>query len=650
MRSWTSSAASTTIGRTDRLTDLKVNNSLWPLPKDYAVLTKDGQRKARTATCSLRSTPEERVAAWTFFREYYLMSLPPGMFYPADVAPSPPCHYQIAFDEAKYKRNFFALPRGFGKSIIAGTELPMLDMLTRPYFTIGILLSTLSLLHQRFNKIRTQLATNSRIIDDFGDMKPSRFEGQWSLQNMTLANGATLTGYTVTGAKRGGRHQKLIVDDPERDLRRVLSWKEIQDDLKELLFKQLIPMLPPEGSVAWICTIISMRSFAWYALSGQDKRINLKRWNRRIYAALDGDVDAWMRGDKDAAVEMLWPTLWTDDVLRQRMEEMGHANFASEYLNRPASEQAAILTYDAAKHSYAVDPPTEVQDPFNTLATIEYTDDSLVRVKDKFTQVVQPMFRLLSVDYAPGRKESSDYSAIAVGGYDSKNALWLLDLWQGRVSDNELINLIYHYGHKWLVKVVGVESAGLQLSLLDRVGSDLANRALEGWSPQVVPIKSVVGMAKEDHMGALEWRYTAAKPRIYLPGHLLAKEPWKTYMFQADNFTMDLSLLQHDDCLDVVSMLQRMVHQPGSRQAGLTEHDPLSHFKAALQDGQLMDNLGIPVADYLSPAELRSPEVRRLLEEHHRAMYNKEVAKNHGTHRLSKVSVTGGISRRNTIG
>mgnify|MGYP001383986294 CR=1 FL=1 len=100
------------------------SNPWWPLPHDYDTLCKEGQRAARVNSCTMRRTPEEFVAAWAFFRQTYLV--PPatkeGFFYKRFV-PSPPAHYQIIEDIARYPRNIHIAPRGSAKCLPAGQRV-----------------------------------------------------------------------------------------------------------------------------------------------------------------------------------------------------------------------------------------------------------------------------------------------------------------------------------------------------------------------------------------------------------------------------------------------------------------------------------------------------------------------------------------------
>ena len=227
-------------------------------------------------------------------------------------------------------------------STVIGVEIPLLLLLTRPYFPISECLSTDSAVEERFDRIQEQLTTNDLILRDFGTQKPKRGDAIWNRHHIHTLSGSSLRGFSVMGKKRGARPRLFILDDPEADPSGVggesqVSQQLILEKFEQILFRQIIPMLEQGAAIFWIGTIISRRSFLHRAICMNDPRFD--HWNRRIFKAEEYDPVAPSR------VSVLWPELWPEETLKIRRAEIGEAAFSAEYLNEPISETVCLPIY-----------------------------------------------------------------------------------------------------------------------------------------------------------------------------------------------------------------------------------------------------------------------------------------------------------------
>ena len=186
---------------------------LYPLCRDYADLTLDGQRQARLAVLHRQDTPQHLCEAWDFFRRVYLAGVG-KLFYKNGFEESPDFHFQLVYDLGQYARNSIAAPRGSAKSTVIGLEIPLLLGLTRPHYEMSLGLATDRLVEERFDKLIQQFTENELILQDFGEMKPPRGRKIWNHHQLSLLNGAIIKGLSVMGRKRGGRPRLFILDDP----------------------------------------------------------------------------------------------------------------------------------------------------------------------------------------------------------------------------------------------------------------------------------------------------------------------------------------------------------------------------------------------------------------------------------------------------
>jgi hypothetical protein len=562
---------------------LEPNNPWYPLPADYPDLSEDGQREARIAAVCRQRTPLEFVAAWDTFRRLYFMTTPEGFFY-HKLAPSPEFHYEMICDVGTYGRNVFAAPRGFAKSIVIGTELPVFLDLTRSRIRLVLCMATDKLIEGRFEKLAQQLTENKQILADFGDQRPVRGQGIWNKHHLTLRNGSTTQGFSVTGRKRGARPDLFILDDPEYDDSPNSETGGLisREKFENFLFQQVVPMLEKGSGVVWIGTVIGKQSFLSYALTGNDSRFDY--WNKKHYRSGDPDSEDPQRR------RLLWPTNWDANTLRIRKQEIGPEAYAKEYMNEAGSGTERTLILDPRKNHYLVETPDEIyeQNPLQSISRI--TTNHMqpdkgwkwIPLSVEARQLFSRFFILITVDSAKTVSIHSDFSCVLVSAFDSDNCLWLLDMWLGRCSHEQLLNHIFRLGFKWQARVIGIESCSTQVAVLESCRTMLSERKISGWDPHVVPVdyqQTNDRTKKAQRIATLEWRFSRGK--IKLPAHLLGSWPWQELVAEINDFTYDLSMLAHDDALDTVAMNHYVVHGRGANEVPPPPRQSLSQKIAA---------------------------------------------------------------------
>jgi len=635
-----------------------------PLPDDYPQLTRAGQKKARIAAMKNQSTPMDMVAAWDLFRRLYLKTQGES-FYKGGFVPSPEFHFQSVHDIGQYPRNALAAPRGFAKSTVIGAEIPLFLTLTRPNFDIVLCLATDKLVEGRFDKLMQQLTSNKYIIEDFGTQKPKRGEAVWNHHHLQCLNGSSLEGFSVTGRKRGARPRLFLLDDPEFDPQ---SGSEsaaliLIEKFETFLFRQVIPMLEYGSSIFWVGTMISRRSYLYHACRTEDPRF--RYWNRRVLSAIVNTPGGLSDRSEEKA---LWKEKWPTEVLAVRRSEIGNAAYAAEYDNDPTSDEERLLHVDPSLNEYRIPDaqPNTFDNPLASNVMVEWDfipkhtitapppvdpdapiilPEGAKRMQKPMCDHFGPMFRILTVDYAPGLKDYNDYSCIVVSGFDPGNCLWVLDAWMGRVRDSLLLDQIYRMGVKWQVRIIGVEALSIQISLVDSVAVYMESKEqLTGWSPRVIPVRYPSNSPKSSRIAALEWRFNSG--RIKYPMDRKNKWPFDQLYAQTQDFTPDLALLQFDDIIDTVAMTQYVVHSKGGSSS--VESGELS-LNDRLRDG-IPVVPGIPLLSGINANDLTGEQVEILLDKYYKNDYNKN---NQGRrpqqprNRLSQTRIDGNYVARN---
>lgn len=512
-------------------------NEWHPLPPDYPQLDAEGQRLARVNACCLRATPADFVAAWAFFRATYLDPLPEGVFYKRKVE-SPPGHYQWVHDMARYGRNIHAAPRGSAKSTIIGLEVPLLLVLTRPYYYLLQILSIHAQVEKRFTIFQQQLCENEYILRDFGNLRPSKSDPRkWALNLLQLSNGASIEGVSVDGRKRGQRPDGIILDDPEYDPKNPAAETELSAHLERLLFRELLPMFDSDtGIFEWIGTLLSCKSGLYAGVTAQDPRF--QNFNRRIYAA-SHQSGAGRR-------VFFWRQKWSEQALAARRTELGDLAYEAEYNNNPISDQDRVFYLHPKRHFYWINGPE--------LVHYGADDQKITLAHDEWLAGLR---RLITVDlrHTEGRGGiRSDFNGILVLGIDSDNVWWVLDLYLARCNVKYLMKKVWELCSQWRPALVGIESAAGQIYFKGWVEEHADElEKLQGWRPVIWSIRYKAKVSKEDRIVALEPRVTRGSLR--LPGHLQDRYPFSELIRQMNQFTPDGLSLDHDDALDCLAMV-----------------------------------------------------------------------------------------------
>lgn len=585
-------------------------NPLYPLPPDYESLSPANKRKARLNAVALRETPEDMVWAWSFFRQYYL-NHSEAYFY-KEFKESPPFHYELISFYRQHQLNAIAAPRAGAKSTVIGTELPLLEICSPSVkgMEICLLLAKDSFVEQRFDKLMIQIDENDRIKEDFGTLRCEHGQGVWNKHLLRLANHVKVVGISVDGKKRGQRPDLLIVDDPEYDPESGTDLSRVNNQMDQMLKRQVLGMLEPWSRMYWIGTLLSRKSYLYHIVNGQEPAFS--KWNRQIYSAEYVEPGS-------SKTSILWESKWSPEYLEERRQQMGEGAYRTEYCNDPRGDDETVLGTDPVLTGYNVvgdvtpdEYPQNTDSPLSSQVEIEYnhcyqTPEGVLQSEPhraKFGDFARKLKRYITVDYAPSINAMSDYNCVLVVGMDSKNTLWVLDGWHGRCRSPVLIQRIWHYARKWATPLVGVEAVSVQDEIRQQVADYMGAIAERGeWTPRVVPIRYPGGVSKSDRIGGLEWRFN--RGRIKLPEYLKSGHSTLHELYeQIGNFTPDLSLLPHDDVIDALSMVHYLLPS-GHKEAVVGLADPqtipemILSGRTHLDDGGRISLLsGLSVQEY----------------------------------------------------
>ena len=528
------------------------------LPANYAELLEPAQRLARLNALRLRETPEDQVRAWEIFRTYYLQG---GGFYKR-LKPSPRTHYQWIYSCAAQPRNIFGAPRGFAKSVVLGTEYPLMQSIVFP--GTDILVGTLEKgkAKKRGQRWMTQLLHNRRIREDFGDLQGNnRRDGRlWGLGVMQLTNGSCLQTTSVSSLNLGERPDIAIWDDVDPDPQVYKgSIDTVVNDLITALFDVWLPMLDEAELPMYIIgTLLHRRSFLYWAMTTRDQR--LRYWNRLLTSATGRDG------------KPTWPEKFPLKRLAHLKRQLGPAAYGAAYENNPRSGEDAVLQFHSRRTGFdVVDLDTEVvTDPFKSSATlVSYQSDDKTAVdhdpvwkeqRQTFGAAMTQMAFFVLGDYAEGLQSQHDYSALVVVGVDKHDVWYVVDLWMGRGTPEDVATKAWGLVLKWRAKVVAIEAVGAYKALARRIVETRGEvEKMVGWVPRIKQVTYPAHLDKPTRIAGLQWRFDEGRIRIWNR----TDGAWAPLRGQIDGFTMDLKNLQNDDLIDALAILPQVLSVGG---------------------------------------------------------------------------------------
>jgi hypothetical protein len=595
------------------------------LPLDYASLDAEGQRLARRAAYARCESPEAFEAAYSFFCDWCLCRqpgddrLPRNFFYREPRYWTPEFHRELIRDIGRHSQNICQWPRRSGKSTVLTLGLSLFLALTRERFEVLILSSGDRKAGKLLDRIIKQLQTNPLVIADFGDQKCTRAEGVWNRHDISLRNGSRVASMSWDSkqllGEGGGSDSLIIVDDIEGD-QRAKDPAAVREKIDDRLSGTIEPMLEAGTAICFIGTLLSRSSYAHYIATvpkAEDPKWGF--WNRVTLSA------EWI-DDKTGERRLLWPEKWPADVLDAQRLRMRDGPYAAHFLNKPGADDVALFRLDERYHFWRVErpdrppesdgakrfrdafpgsspPPLDADrphpcldpDPLTSVLRVCWSlrpkalDGRDVEMAEEAGPHFGRMFRMLTVDFAPTMSSQSDYSGVLCTGFDGGNAAWLLDLWLGKVPEEELIQRVYSMAAKWRVGAVVAEDVGRQATLRERIRTRMLAGAEAGEWAFAVGGTKYLGAAKEDRIASLEWRFSSDK--VYYPAGMRGDLMWNQLLEQTRLFDRSMALLPHDDAIDMFAM----THFSPERAVGALKGDVQGEMTALdhVRRGEVVD-------------------------------------------------------------
>ncbi len=582
----------------------RAGNPQWPLPANYADMDSADQLLARRNACLMRETPQQLAQSWLYFCKRYLRPDPAAgfdpMFYHPPVRDFGFIHPLIVKEVMGNDCSAIAMPRGSAKSTTLQSLILFL-LCTERQSLIRYYVASESKVADSMQQIRRQLEDNPRIREDFGNLVPQRNASLWSHHEIETAETfSSLKIATIWGKRmRGGRGDLIILDDVEYDEDSPAKSDEDVDRLKLRVLKIIIPMMEEGAHLSFVGTMLHCKSLLYTIVApdvrmpDRDPRLRDELWYKInvpakvVHTAADGTQ----------VTKRAWAK-FSDDFLAKKREVQGAALHDSEFYGEPISSLDCPFQLIPAHHEYTLEgnldgiytEPFAARDAVVCYHECAGVDPLTTRpMRREWNDWLNSLYRFITVDYAYTAHAGSDWSVVHVLGADSRNDLWSLDMWRGRVRFPALVGKVWELALRWRAICLGVEAYPVQEQYYEQVAA-FGEKVLStyGYFPSLKQIKPPVD--KGQRILRLQWRFERGK--LKLPSHRRLTSPYFQLYQQIQGFTEDLANLPTDDEIDTLSMstdvLQGQIRTTPSAHTATT---PLE----LLEQGQLLDENGLPI-------------------------------------------------------
>ncbi|WP_239544383.1 phage terminase large subunit [Virgibacillus halotolerans] len=462
---------------------------------DYIEKAEELERLRRIERCEMDTLQ--------FAIEYFSEAGNPGNdgnwdgFDVADKSESPEFHKEIneimseVSSEKVNAQVAVAAPRSHAKSSYLSKAFPIHQIVYRLRKYVMIISETPTVSKGNMEWVRNQMKYNDKLRNDFGALLSPKDQANaqdnsesfiaWyqdgdRKRQVALVEAAS-TGQALRGRNWNGSRPDLIVCDDLEDARPGgnASTPEQRANLRNWFSQTVVPLGDPKGertAIVYMGTTVHFDALliqVLYHRSDFETRIyraiideptNADLWEqcRLIYVDRDNpdrkaDADAFY---KDHEAELLAGSrvLWNDvQPLYKLMKwkwDNGSKAFNTEYMNNPVDEESMIFNPE----------------------TFTYWDD--LHPDKTFNHAEHTIS--MGVDFAMGKKERGDYSAISVVARNKESGIvYVVDSYGERVKPDAFIEKIVEMTLHWEPDVVAVEAQAAQEFFADMLKVELAN-------------------------------------------------------------------------------------------------------------------------------------------------------------------------------
>lgn len=334
-----------------------------------------------------------------------------------------PHHKAILSHVTRNKKTLDLAPRGHGKSTVGTIIFSIWKVLVDPDVRILIVSNTDRQAKAFLREIKFHLESE-KITRLFGELRGDK----WTDEEINLATRtriskeANITALGASGAVTT-KHFDVIIADDLVDFENARTEGQ-RAKLKDWFYTSLLPTLEPDGE-------IHIYGTRYHPFDLYQSLIDSGEYSIQIMRALQPDGSP------------LWPERFPAELLNRIKAEMGSIIFNLQYQNDvELAKQGNIFKYEWLQFYSPEELPANLK-------------------------------IYMGVDLAISQKETADYFAVCTIGLDQENNIYVLDIYRGRHSFAQQVEIIKTKAQLWNPIRIGVESNAYQQAMAETLKTNL---------------------------------------------------------------------------------------------------------------------------------------------------------------------------------
>ncbi len=380
-------------------------------------------------------------------------------------------------------------PRGYAKSTFKALIKPCHDVCYGLEDFIVFISNTQQQANGKLKDIRTEIVTNSDLIDVYGISFPRKNPGETAYEIGCGDHTCKMEAYGANTEIRGIRYgakrpTKIIVDDSEHS--EEVNNEDIRGKYSDWYFQVVSNIGNEQTNIEFIGTVLHRDSLLanllknpaydgklYKAVINWSEREDLWLQWREIYTNLDNDNRLaeseafYQQNERDLmkGVKVLWPEKEPYLALMKEMVEKGRRNFMKEKQNEPISSKDALFE---VMHWYKETPTGILVEKTNTHYEWKNMKHTAMAVIDPSTGQTKAKV---------GR--SGDFACILTGYQDPRGRLLVHHDWTKRKSPTKQIKEIFELNELYKYHKFGVETNLYRELLLPNIATEKQKREKE---------------------------------------------------------------------------------------------------------------------------------------------------------------------------
>lgn len=495
------------------------------------------------------------------------------------------CDHLQAIMDGQIKRLLINIAPGHGKSTLVSTIFPAYSWVRNSHLR-WLCASYAMDLAIRDNKNCRDLIESEWYQYHFGEtVQLARRQNQKSYFENTKRGYRLCTAVRSSGT--GKRANALLIDDPNNamagpaDIQATVEWygKTWVSRLND----------PDNGIMVIVGQRLHEKDLSGHVLSlGGWEHLNLPTEfepERRCFTSI-----GWSDPRTEPG-ELLWPEMYDTESLAILKKALGSIHYAAQYQQAPVPSEGATFKKQWLRYF-------RIEGEWYVLKMRGSSENAWSEKRIP----INKCRRYITVDLAISSKQEADFTVIAVWALTPSKELLLLDMLRDHLDNPDQKKALEFYYHQWQPIYLAIESVAYQLALVQqlRKGKSTADDFTPSFPvKEYKPVKDKVSRASSAAV-----RYEAEQV-FHLENAV--------YLIDFEKELLLFPKADHDDCVDVVSMMCDLVTLTPTAQDHIDWAKRYAQARLEIKQKQLAAADPLPASTTVEPLKEPNPNAKDFL-------------------------------------